>query len=242
MKRNIILVIFLLSFAFTNAQNLVYDQNAEVRNLPPFTGIEISGNLSLYLAQGNQQGVAVSAGEAKYNDKIITQVKNGVLVISVDAGIWNGFSWTDKKLKAYVTVTSLDRVIASGATYTSFSGPINTDLLNVDISGASEIKGTLNANKLNLSLSGASESKLSGNVQSANLEASGACKLDGYDLNVKEGKISASGASSVKITVTGELYANASGGSVIYYKGGGVARALNASGGASIKNRQSNQK
>ena len=107
---------------FSRAQNIVYDENAEVRTVEKFTGIEVSGAVSVYLSQGPEQGVAVSAGEEKYNNKIKTEVKNGVLHISVDGGVWNGFNWTNRKLKAYVTATDLNRLQVSGASYVSISG------------------------------------------------------------------------------------------------------------------------
>jgi len=233
-------MLMLLTIAFSNAQNVVYDENAEVRAVGPFTSIEVSGAVSLYLSQGSVPGVAVSAGEEKYNEKIKTEVKNGVLRISVDGGVWNGFNWTNKKLKAYVTATELRSLDVSGASYVSITGNIKSEDLRLDISGASEIKGMINVDQLNIDISGASVARLSGTAKNASLDASGACKIYGYDLSVDNCKASTSGASSVRVTVKSELNANASGGSNIYYKGSGVGKMLNTSAGASIKNRSNN--
>ena len=98
MIRFLLLVILLTGSLFCKAQNVVYDENAEVRDLPTFSGIEVSGTVSLYLSQGASQGVAISAGDVKYNGKIKTEVKNGVLHISVEGGMWNGFNWANKKI------------------------------------------------------------------------------------------------------------------------------------------------
>jgi hypothetical protein len=237
MNRLILLTVFLLSALGSFGQNVVYDKNAEVRTVSGFNSIEVSGAISLYLSQGPLEGVAVSAGEAKNNDKIKTEVKNGTLKISVDGGVWNGFNWGNKKLKAYVTTTELKRLEVSGASYVNTTGPIKSEELQVDVSGASEIKGMLNVNKLNIDISGASVAKLSGTAKQAIIEASGACKVSSYELAVENCKASSSGASNIRITVTGELTAEASGGSTVYYKGGGVAKTIDASAGASIKNR-----
>lgn len=236
--KNFFLLILLTTTGFVSkAQNIVYDENAEVRTVEKFNGIEVSGAVSLFLSQGPTQGVAISAGEAKYNSKIKTEVKNGVLRISVDAGVWNGFNWTNRKLKAYVTATDLQRLDVSGASYVSFSGPLKSDELKLDISGASEVKGMINVAKLNLDISGASVARLSGTAKDGLIDASGACKVNSYELSIETCKASSSGASNIKVTVTGELNANASGGSNIYYKGQGIGKVLNASAGASIKNR-----
>ncbi len=237
MKRVFLLMLLMAATAAGKAQNVVYDENAEVRTVEKFTGIEISGAISLYLSQGPTIGVAVSAGDQKYNNRIKTEVKNGILKISVDGGIWNGFNWIDKKIRAYVTATDLNHFEVSGASYASISGTFTSDDLKMDISGASEVKGMINVNRLNLDISGASVARLSGNVKNALIGASGACKINSYDLNIETCKASSSGASDIKITVTGEINADASGGSNIYYKGPGIGKVLNASAGASIKNR-----
>lgn len=234
------MLVLLAGSSIASAQNIVYDENAEVRTVPGFNSVEVSGAVSLYLAQGTVQGVAVSAGEAKYNNKIRTEVSNGVLKISVDAGIWNSFNWTNKKLKAYVTVTDLNRLEVSGASYVSINGTLKSNDLKLDISGASEVKGIIDVNKLNLAISGASVARLSGYAKKGLIEAIGACKINSYGLSVDTCKVSSSGASDVRLTVNNELNADASGGSTIFYKGAGVARVINTSGGSNIKSRSGN--
>jgi Putative auto-transporter adhesin, head GIN domain len=237
MKKGILLILLIISGFVSNGQNVVYDENAEVRVVESFNSIEVSGAVFLYLSQGSVQGVAISAGEAKYNSKIKTEVKNGVLHISVEGGVWNGFNWTNRKLRAYVTAVNLNRLEVSGASYASISGALKSDDLKMDISGASEVKGIINASKLNLDISGASVARLSGSVKDALIDASGACKVNSYDLSIETCRASSSGASNIKVTVTGELNADATGGSNIYYKGPGIGKVLNTSAGASIKNR-----
>lgn len=234
------MILLITSGFIAKSQNIVYDENAEIRTVEKFNGIEVSGTVSLYLSQGSTPGVAVSAGDEKYNNKIKTEVKNGVLQISVEGGVWNGFNWTNRKLRAYVTVTDINRLDVSGASYVSISGTLKSDELTMDISGVSEIKGIVNASKLNMDISGASVVKLAGTVSEGNIEASGACKVNSYDLVLDKCKASSSGASNIRVTVNGELNADASGGSTIYYKGAGVGKVLNSSAGASIKSRSGN--
>ena len=237
MKGFILLILIIITAFVAKAQNVVYDENAEVRRVGNFDGIEASGTVFLYLSQGSAAGVAVSAGDEKYNNKIKTEVKNGTLKISVEGGVWNGFNWTNRKLRAYVTVTDLKSLDVSGASYVSISGTLKSDELKLEVSGASEIKGVINVNKLNMDISGASVSKLAGTVKDGNIDASGAAKVNNYSLTIDKCKASSSGASSIRVTVNNELNADASGGSNIYYKGAGIGKALNTSAGASIKNR-----
>ena len=237
MKRIVLLVVLASVSVISRAQNIVFDENAEIRSVTRFTGVEVSGTISLYLSQGDTEGMAVSAGDASYNKKIKTEVKNGILHISVDGGMWNGFNWANRKLKAYVTVTNLDRVEASGATYVNLTGTIKSDQLKIDISGASEIKGDLDVNKLAIEVSGASVVRLTGKAQSAFIEASGACMVNGYKLYIDSCKASSSGASGIRVFVKDHLIADASGGASIYYKGTPVSTNLNSSAGSNIKNK-----
>ena len=237
MKRIVLMLLITISGLVAKSQNVVYDENAEVRVVEKFSGVDLSGSVTLYLSQGNTQGVAVSAGEAKYNSKIKTEVRNGVLHISVDGGMWNGFNWTNKKLKAYVTVTDLNSIGVSGASLVNITGPVKGTDLRLEVSGASEIKGIINVSRLNLDVSGASVARLSGSATEGLINGSGACRVNSYDLSIDRCKVSSSGASSVRVTVNSELNADASGGSNIYYKGAGKVKVLNTSGGATIKNR-----
>lgn len=240
MRSLIIMGILFLLFIGVKAQNVVYDENAEMRTVGSFSGIEVSGAISLYLSQGSEAGIAVSAGEEKYNSKIKTEVINGVLRISVDGGIWNGFNWSNKKLKAYVTIVDLNKLEVSGASYLNITGALKVNTLNIEVSGASELKGIINAQNLHVDLSGASVVRVSGTATDANIEASGASRLIGYELSVDNCKVSTSGASGVRLTVNKQISANASGGSTVYYKGPAEIKMLNSSGGASIKNKTGN--
>ncbi|WP_207496570.1 head GIN domain-containing protein [Aridibaculum aurantiacum] len=218
-----------------HAQQVIYDENVEVRQIPAFSGIELSGAVNLYLSQGNTTGVAVSAGDPKYNSKIKTEVRNGVLRITVDGGMWNGFSLSDRKLKAYVSVADLNSLNVSGASLVRISGIVKAKQLQIQLTGASEIRGNIDADQLNMEVSGASVVKLAGIARQGNIDAAGASKINSYELQFNTLKASTSGASNMRVTVNKELNADASGGSSILYKGDAMSGRINASAGATIR-------
>ena len=80
-------------------QNVVYDANAEVRKVGSFNGVSVGSGIALYLSQGNEQAVAVSAEDPKYVERIITEVKDGTLRIRVDGKMWNNWNWGNKNSK-----------------------------------------------------------------------------------------------------------------------------------------------
>ena len=79
------------------AQNLVYDSNAKVRNVGNFNGVSVASGIKLYLSQGKEQAVAVSAENEEYTERIITEVKDGILKIRVESKMWNNWNWGNKK-------------------------------------------------------------------------------------------------------------------------------------------------
>jgi Putative auto-transporter adhesin, head GIN domain len=93
-------------------QTIVHDANADLRPVKGYHGVEVSNAIDLYLTQGDQETVAVSAKDIKWRDRIRTEVVNGILKIWLDT---KGWSMGNNKLKAYVSFTTLDLISASGA-------------------------------------------------------------------------------------------------------------------------------
>ncbi len=233
----IVMFLGLLSTHAQNEKNLVVDANAEVRNVSGFTSIEVSGSIDLYISQGNEEAVAISATTDEIKGRIRTEVRSGILHIYLDAKGLNWKRWTNHKMKAYVTYKSLERLEASGASNIKTTDPIKGNELHIELSGASDFTGEIMVTKFRLSASGASNIKISGTADNAAFDANGACSIHGYDLKTDICKVDASGASNIRITVNKELNAIASGGSTIFYRGTGLIRDISSSGGASIKRR-----
>lgn len=220
-----------------NAQTLVYDANAEVRKVEHFDGIEASGGMVVYIVQGKEQAVAVSAGDEKNVSRIKTEVRNGVLRIHPESGAWNSWNWGNKSIKAYVTVTNLESLELNGAASVRVTGDLQVKALKMEVTGASSFKGSVKATSIQLEATGASSVTLSGSVQNFYAEASGASSIKAYDLTAETCEAEASGASGISVTVTKEIKAEASGASSIGYKGSASATRIDASGASSIKKR-----
>ena len=216
-----------------HAQNLVYDANAQVRKVGNYHGVSVGGGITLYLSQGKEQAVAVSAEDSKDIEKIVTEVKDGILKIHLDSKFWRG--WSNRKLKAYVTVTDLDYLGASGGSIAKITDEISVNDLQADASGGSIIEGKIKGNKLDADLSGGSIYQIKGSFSSVSIDASGGSIFKDFDFAANNCSVDASGGSIISLAVNKELKADASGGSIINYKGTGVITSVDASGGSSIK-------
>ncbi|HMI60627.1 MAG TPA: head GIN domain-containing protein [Puia sp.] len=232
-KLYFILVGVLLVLSSRAQKTIVHDPNAQVRAVKGYHGIEVGSAIDLYLSQGDEETVVVSAKDERWRDRIITEVVDGILKIRLQSG---HFSTGNNKLKAYVSFVALDKLSASGASNVYVDGVISGNKLSLTLSGASDFKGAIRVGELQLDQNGASDAKITGVVAGlAVIRLSGASDVKGYDLTVESCEASASGASDIRITVNKELKANATGASSVYYKGEGVISESRASGASTIK-------
>lgn len=233
MRKYCLVVCTLIIFIPGIAQKMVNDPNAVKRSVPSFHAIQISHGIDLYLTQGNE-AVAVSASAEEYRNKIITKVENGVLKIYYDQNM--GLHWGgNKKMKAYVSFKTLDKLSASGGSDVYAEDGINTNDLTANFSGGSDFHGKINSGNLKIAASGGSDVYVSGKAASVTIDASGGSDFHAYDLVTDNCGIEASGGSDVYITANKEMNVNTSGGSDIHYRGSGIIKNMSSSGSSSIK-------
>ncbi|TMI74395.1 MAG: DUF2807 domain-containing protein [Bacteroidetes bacterium] len=233
MKKIIVIVAAVLFVSSMRAQQTMSDPNVQVREAKDFHAIHVGSAFDVYLSQGTEEKVAVSAASEKDLAYITVEVRNGVLEVSWD----KKGKWTrgNKKLKAWISFKKIDELIAGGACDVDIAGTLKADDLKIELSGASDLSGKIEViKKLTMDLSGASDAKLSGLATEMKIDASGASSFKGFDFTVDYCNAEASGASDIKITVNKELSANASGASDVNYKGGGVIRDIKTSGASSV--------
>jgi hypothetical protein len=236
MKKLLLFVLISALGTVSQAQNdkIISDRNAETRNAKGFHAISVSGGIDLYLTQGNEEAVAVSASDLELRDRIKTEVEDGVLKIYLESRGMH-WVWHETKLKAYVSFKNLDELVASGGSDIFPKSNLKVEKLDLRLSGGSDLKDAIvDIRELYIDQSGGSDVHISGQVQQLKVEASGGSDLHGYDLTTNFCNISASGGSDARITVNKELNVDASGGSDIYYKGSGVIKELKTSGSSSI--------
>ena len=258
--KKILLALILLTGFIAQAQNkssIIYDENAQKRNVPSFAAIKVSNAIDLYITQSDKTDVAVSATTDEVVKHIVTEVVGGTLIIrmSDDQSWWNWKKWGNTKAKAYVSVKELNAITASGACNirvidklespklkiklsgaTDLKGDFEVGYLSMSVSGASDCKADVKANTLALDISGASSVELKGSSDDLSVEVSGASDAKLFNLNVKGAIVEVSGASSAKVTVSQLLKAQASGASSVEYKGEASIKE-SSSGASSVKRR-----
>ena len=116
MKKYFVMFLGLIFSLSVLAQEKMNDPNVEKRDVKNFHAIKVSNAFDVYITQGNEEALAVSASEFEYRDRIKTSVDNGVLKIWFDneKKFWKGFSGNKMKLKAYISFKDIDRLTSTG--------------------------------------------------------------------------------------------------------------------------------
>ncbi|GAB3825356.1 head GIN domain-containing protein [Pontibacter rugosus] len=214
------LAIFALAFLLMNTPAVVAQSlrgNGKIatqnRNVSGISGIDVSGGFMVEVTQGSNEGVRLEA-EENLLDNIKTEVRNGVLHIYNDKSLSSS-----KSMKAYITLKDLKSIDISGGVKVVGNSTFKSPSLKIDMSGGSSVKLTVDTKEIKADMSGASKVELTGKTDVMTMGMSGASKVDATALEANEVRVQASGASNVKVYANKTLDINASGASVVYYKG-----------------------
>jgi len=219
-----------------HAQKTINDPNAQKRNVSGYHGVAVSGDIELFLTQGNEESVAVSANEVKYRDKIITEVKNGILQIHLENKNGLHIDWgpSSRKLRAYVSVKDIDELSTSGSGKVHIEGTLKSPELDLSSSGSGNVNGDVAVTELAISTSGSANIDLSGKSEKTDIHVSGSGNIRGYELVNETCKISISGSGNVRTSVNKEVTAHISGSGNVSIKGNGVVKDFTSSGSGKI--------
>ena len=112
---------------------------------------------------------------------------------------------------------------------------IESDDLNLSVSGSGRIKLDLEADDLTQKISGSGNIVVSGEADRAEVSISGSGNLDALDLEADHYAVRISGSGKCKINVGDSLEANISGSGSVYYKGDPDKIRSNVSGSGKVK-------
>ncbi len=208
----------------------------ENRPVSRFSGLSVGNGIEVYLTQGNDEKLTIEAKGVDEKD-VISDVRNGILKLSVERRGMNFSFGRSRSVKAYVTFRQLSSLAATGGATVIGQEKLSFRDLNVSAAGGADVKLNLIANSLNALASGGSDLALEGTARTLIADGTGGSDLDARKLTVEIGSANASGGSNVSLYATRELNLKASGGSDIYYSGPARIAAQSKSGGSDITKR-----
>jgi len=188
----------------------------EERSVGSFKEVEANGNIKLIVIQGDLKPVKLEGDEnilpyievLQEGERIKIQPKHGInLSPSGD-------------LTVYVTSPSFRSIEVSGSSDIIGQNKISgTEDLDLQASGAGDIKMEVDVPKLTAGISGSGSITLKGQTKNVELNLTGAGHAYCYDLLSENTKVDISGAGSAEVYASVKLDASVSGAGNINYKG-----------------------
>jgi hypothetical protein len=215
--KNLVLASLIVFFTMLSCGLPIHDpKNTEDRDyaLGNFTGISASSAIEVEVVPAAQFRVT-AIGHFRDLDHLSVKVRNNVLEAKCTR-----FRWVSgRSVKLLVEMPKLNKLTLSGAAEAKVMPFDSAMAINIDLTGAAELRLNTRSSQLSGQLSGASELRMTQPSQSIQLDLSGASELDAFDAPSVSCDLELSGASEASVQVSDLLKVYASGASTVRYKG-----------------------
>lgn len=208
------------------------DGNVVVRTVEvaSFNAIDLGGMFDVTLEPGSDLTVTVQTDE-NLQELVTIEVRGEVLNISNERNT----VLRPTEMKVHIVYPALERIRVGGACKINSDQVLESEDMELEISGAASIDLAVDVKSLFTKVSGAGDITLEGQATTHRLILSGASNLDAENLVTRETDVKLSGAGSAHVNATGTLKANLSGIGSIRYWGDPSETIFDKSGLGSIK-------
>lgn len=198
-----------------------------------FTRVDVGGAFDATVGQGEEFSVTVHA-DPRDMDRVEVRCDGGTLRVGMRWWPPFRFTFLRSRPRLEVTMPRIEGLAASGASRITARCDAGGQGVDIDLSGASEVRGSLRGGSLRLGASGASRAELSGGAGKVTATASGASRLLLAGFEAEEADLSLSGASTAEVAAR-RLSVDASGASGVRYRGEPVLGRMEMSGGSWVR-------
>lgn len=226
--KNLHLLFFFLLFGMSSVT--LFSQDVRQVDIPPFKKVSVSSGIDLFLSSASKVGLTIK-GEKGVISRVQCKVVGDHLTISMQGS----FNWmSNKSVEVYLDYTELDYLSASAGSDVRSESVLSTPMLEVKGSSGSDVYLMLDVQVLKVSLSSGADGQFKGQADELKANISSGSDLKAFELKVRKASVEASGGADADVFVTGEIYARASGGSDIRYKGSPAIKDVSSSGGGDV--------
>ncbi|MCM4172621.1 DUF2807 domain-containing protein [Arenibacter sp. TNZ] len=181
-----------------------------------YTSLEVNHNFKVYLNfSDTEEKLRVQANDNLFEYIIIYKESNKLTVKLDNVQRIKG----KETLNIFITTKNLNNFTIKGNAKLVLEDPLETENLKINLTGNSFISGPLDVESLDMVSTGNCMIDFSGNAKTIDVKLRGNCELANYDLNVNTLKIDLSGNSNAYLSVNNSISIDASGNSVLSYKG-----------------------
>lgn len=239
--KTILVVPFLLVITLSHAQwwgGKGIKGNGKVttitRTTSDYDGIRCAGSMDFKLVQGTEGKITIE-GESNLLEYIVTEVKNGSLVVKVQKGK-NLNPSNNKPLIITIPYKDIESVSLSGSGDVWNEGTISATDFKASVAGSGDVILNIDTTSTSASVSGSGDLTLKGNTTDLKASVAGSGDFHGFKLQSVNVNASVAGSGDIAVNCSGELKARVAGSGDIEYRGNPTKEDTKVVGSGSIEN------
>ncbi|MEL6805166.1 MAG: head GIN domain-containing protein, partial [Bacteroidota bacterium] len=217
MSTRITLLILALSFFsacettaqnWGNGRNITASNNviSEERSLQGFDEIKVCCSIAVDLYQSNSYEVEVEAA-----DNVLQYVRTEVVGDRLEIGMENNINIRNNgRIRVRVSMPSLEAVSVSSSSTLTGHGTFRGGDLDLKCSSSGKMELDFEGEDINANANSSGTIRLAGSANDVKVNTSSSATFNAYDLQSRTARINSSSSSTVKISVSDRISANAS--------------------------------
>jgi hypothetical protein len=236
--KSITILVFLLSTTLSCAQwgGKKIKGNGDIttitRTTSDYNGLQAAGPMDFRLVPGAEGSITIK-GDANLMEYIVTEIKNGDLVVKVKNGINLKPSQTIVVTVPYETI---DNVSLAGSGDIENQATISSNNFDVALAGSGDINLNIEAQSIESSIAGSGDIELSGSARDLLTKIAGSGDFDGSNLNSTNVEAKIAGSGDINVVCNGELKVRISGSGDVRYSGKPTNEDTKVTGSSSVSN------
>jgi len=187
------------------------------KSVGDYESLDMAGFFDVKLIDGKEGNITIT-GEENLLEYIVTEVKDGKLILKTEKGV-NLQPSHRNGIKITIPVEQINSVYLSGSGDITSEKTLTADSFKATISGSGDISLDLAVKELKTSISGSGDIELTGNTDIFDLSISGSGDIDAFKLAANHVDVSVSGSGDIKVTANKSIKARVSGSGDINYRG-----------------------
>jgi len=236
MKKSILLIAVLLVVTTIQAQKKVKGNGkmtSITRTTSDYDGIRCAGSFDYVLVAGTEGSIKIE-GEENLLQYIITEVKNGSLIVKTEDRM-NLYCSKNKTIKITIPFKDVDNVSLAGSGDLVSEDKITATSMSVSLAGSGDLKLKIEASSTKASVAGSGDLTLMGSTNNLDANVSGSGDFHGFDLLANTTDVSVAGSGDADVVSNKSLKARVAGSGDIRYKGNPKIEDSKVAGSGSIE-------
>lgn len=210
------------------------NMSIETRTTGDYDGIKCAGSMDFILVAGAEGKIKIE-GEENLLKHIITEVKNGNLIVKVEKGINLRPSWNET-IKITIPFKDISEVSLAGSGDLWNEDKITATDFDVSLAGSGDIVLAIETTSVEGSIAGSGDLTLKGSTNNLVAKVAGSGDFHGFGLQANNTVVSVAGSGDAQVVSNVSLKARVAGSGDIEYRGKPDREDTKVSGSGSISN------